>query len=387
MKKTNRFLLKFTLVLSAFMCQADPMILQPNLGSLAAEFPTLQYSVITMIITVSALFLGIAALISGSVAARLGKKKLLLAGSLLFGCGGCFTSIAPSFALIILCRMLEGLGAGFVITISMTLIPELFPDEKESNRILGMNAVATALWGTVLGTAAGYLGVISWKYANFLYLTGFVILVFQLLVIPSDRELQRHTTEGPAGKVTPSAYSVAILAFLFAVISTIFMTSVAAFIIEAGLGDSSEAGVTVSVMTVGSFLIGLAFARIFESLKSMTPVVSYIAMAVGVILPVLTPSYSIACVGAFVFGMGYGTYFPYINAEAIRISPPESTDANMSLINGAYYIGMFASSFLMAGIGSLFHNQTAMFYYKFMAVVFILFVIYYLIRAARERKK
>ena len=376
MKKSNRFLLKFTLVLSAFMCQADPMILQPNLGSLAAEFSTLQYSVITMIITVSALFLGIAALISGSVAAKIGKKKLLLTGSLLFGCGGCLTSIAPSFALIILCRILEGLGTGFVITLSMTLIPELFP-----------NAVATALWGTVLGTVAGYLGVISWKYANFLYLIGFVILIFQLLVIPSDNKLRQHTPAVPGGKVTASAYSVAILAFLFAVISTIFMTSVAAFIIDAGLGDSSQAGVTVSAMTVGSFLIGLAFAKLFESLKTLTPVVSYVAMAIGVILPVLMPSYFIACAGAFIFGMGYGTYFPYINAEAIRISPPESTDANMSLINGAYYIGMFASSFLMAGIGSLFHNQTAMFYYKFMAVVFTLFVIYYLIQAAKERKK
>ena len=132
MKKSNRFLLKFTLVLSAFMCQADPMILQPNLGSLAAEFSTLQYSVITMIITVSALFLGIAALISGSVAAKIGKKKLLLTGSLLFGCGGCLTSIAPSFALIILCRILEGLGTGFVITLSMTLIPELFPNGELS---------------------------------------------------------------------------------------------------------------------------------------------------------------------------------------------------------------------------------------------------------------
>lgn len=386
MKKTNRFLLKFTLVLSAFMVQADPMILQPNLGSLAGAFPNLEYSTVTMIITVSALFLGIASLISGSVAAKVGKKKLLLIGSVLFGCGGCLTSIVPSFALIILCRIIEGLGAGFVITVSMTLIPELFPDEKESNQILGMNAVATALWGTFIGTAAGYLGVISWRYANFLYLIGFVILVFQLLVIPDDKKQKDPSESTPKGKVTSSAYSVAILAFLFAVVSTIFMTSVAAFIIEAGLGDSSQAGITVSCMTIGAFLIGLAFAKIFETLKTLTPAISYIFMAIGVILPVLIPTYVITCIGAFIFGMGYGTYFPYINAEAIRISPPESADANISLINGAYYIGMFASSFLMAAIASLFHNSTAIFNYKFMGVVFIIFVIYYLIQAMREAK-
>ena len=387
MKKTNKFLLKFTLVLSAFMCQADPMILQPNLGSLAEEFPNLSYSTVTMIITVSALFLGIAALASGKIAQKVGKKRLLIIGSVLFGCGGCLTSVMPSFALIILCRVIEGLGAGFVITVSMTLIPELFPSEKESNQILGMNAVATALWGTFIGTAAGYLGVISWKYANFLYLIGFIILVFQVLVIPSDNRNVSEDADTPKGKVTSSAYSVAILAFLFAVVSTIFMTNVAAFIIEAGLGNSSQAGITVSVMTIGAFLIGLAFARIFESLKALTPVISYICMAIGVIIPVLMPTYLITCVGAFIFGMGYGTYFPYINAEAIRISSPENADANISLVNGAYYIGMFASSFLMAALASIFHTSSAIFNYKFMGIVFTLFVIYYLFAAVKEKKK
>lgn len=145
-----------------FPTDSIAMILQPNLGSLAEEFPNLSYSTVTMIITVSALFLGIAALASGKIAGIIGKKKLLIIGSILFGCGGCLTSVMPSFTLIILCRLIEGLGAGFVITVSMTLIPELFPDEKEGNQILGMNAVATALWGTFIGTAAGYL----WKMRN-----------------------------------------------------------------------------------------------------------------------------------------------------------------------------------------------------------------------------
>lgn len=250
-----------------------------------------------------------------------------------------------------------------------------------------MNAFATALWGTFIGTATGYLGVISWKYANFLYLIGFIILVFQLLVSPSDNRTSSEDAAAPKRKVTSSAYSVAILAFLFAIISTIFMTNVAAFIIEAGLGNSSQAGITVSVMTIGAFLIGLAFARIFESLKSLTPVISYIYMAIGIIIPVLMPTYLITCVGAFIFGMGYGTYFPYINAEAIRISPPESADANISLVNGAYYIGMFASSFLMMALASIFHTSSAVFNYKFMGVVFTLFVVYYLFAAVREKKK
>ena len=110
-------------------------------------------------------------------------------------------------------------------------------------------------------------------------------------------------------------------------------------------------------------------------------------MAIGIIIPVLMPTYLITCVGAFIFGMGYGTYFPYINAEAIRISPPESADANISLVNGAYYIGMFASSFLMMALASIFHTSSAVFNYKFMGVVFTLFVVYYLFAAVREKKK
>lgn len=386
MKNKNTFLLKFTLVASAFMVQGDPMILQPNLGSLAESYPNLSFSTITMIVTLSAAFLGMSSLCTGKLSSIIGKKKLLIIGSVLFSAGGVLTGFAPNFTMLLICRVIEGIGAGAAITVSMTLVPELFPDEKESNQIIGMNGVATALCGILIGTAAGYLGVHSWQTANYLYLIGFIILVFQLISVPSDEELKKHAVSGPQGKVTSSAYSVAIMAFLFAVVSTMFMTSVANFIIEAGLGDSAQAGITISVMSVGSFLIGFAFAKIFDKCKALTPALAYAFMAVGVFLPILAASYMATCVGAFAFGIGYGTYFPYINAEAIRISPPESADANISLINGFYYIGMFVSSFLMAAIAAVFHNSSARFNYQFMGVVFVIFILYYVVAAGFQKQ-
>lgn len=393
MKKYN-VLLSLTIVLTAsFVCQADPMILQPNLGWLAEEFSTMKYSAITTIITLSAAFLGFAAFFTGKLSAKTGKKKLLLTGTFLFAAGGTISSIAHSFPLLLTCRAIEGLGAGFSITVTMTLIPELFKDETKSSKIIGVNAVATALFGTVIGTAAGYLGEISWRYANLIYVFGFVILLFQIVNIPADKKFDTTACSYSESKTTShakisnNAYSVAIMAFLFAVISTIFMTSVAAFTIENGLGSSSEAGITISVMMLGSLFIGFAFAHLFAKFQSFTPIISFIFMAAGVILPTIFTMFSVVCISAFMFGIGYGIYFPYINAEAIRISSPENTDANMSLINGGYYTGMFASSFLMEFIGNIFNNSSATFMYEFMGVAFIIFIIYYLIKAYFEYAK
>ena len=188
-------------------------------------------------------------------------------------------------------------------------------------------------------------------------------------------------------KITGSAVNVGVMAFLFAVVSTMFMTSVSAFVAESELGNSSRAGMAITVMTIGSFIIGFLFSRIFTWLKNLTPAVSYIFMLIGVLFPVLITAYQAVLAGAAVFGMGYGIYFPYINAECIRVSPAENCDANLSMVNGCYYIGMFASSFLMGAVNKLFHNSSARFNYKFMACAFVVFVVYYLILAVVKEKR
>lgn len=387
MNKKRSFLVKFTLLLSAFMVQGDPMILQPNIASIAEDFPNYAYSTITMVMTISAVFVGVASFSVGGLAKRIHKKKLLLAGTALFVAGGTLTSLMPAFSLILVTRLAEGFGAGIVITTSMTMIPELYPDENEANAILGMNGVATAVWGAVIGAVSGWLGVISWRVANLIYLAGIVIFVFQLLALPGEREKQLYHEIRQERSITRPAVRVGVMAFLFAVVSTMFMTSVSAFVVESGLGDSSQAGMTITVMTVGSFVIGFVFFRIFARLKNLTPAVSYVLMLAGVLLPVLITAYWSVLAGAAVFGMGYGIYFPYINAECIRVSPAENCDANLSLVNGCYYIGMFASSFLMGAVNTLFHDSTARFDYIFMSCAFCAFVIYYLILAAAEKRK
>lgn len=380
-------MVKLTLLLSAFMVQGDPMILQPNVASIAKDFPEYAYSTITMIMTISAVFVGVASFLVSSLAEKFHKKKLLLTGTAIFVAGGVLTSAMPVFFLILAARMAEGFGAGIVITTSMTLIPELYQDENEANGILGMNGVATAVWGAVIGTVSGYLGVISWRTANLIYLIGIIIFVFQIVVLPGEKERVLYHKTSQKRKITGSAVNVGVMAFLFAVVSTMFMTSVSAFVAESELGNSSRAGMAITVMTIGSFIIGFLFSRIFTWLKNLTPAVSYIFMLIGVLFPVLITAYQAVLAGAAVFGMGYGIYFPYINAECIRVSPAENCDANLSMVNGCYYIGMFASSFLMGAVNKLFHNSSARFNYKFMACAFVVFVVYYLILAVVKEKR
>lgn len=135
-KLKNPTMTGLVLILSAFMCSADSMTLQPIIGLLATEiFPEYGYATCSMIMTVSALALAIISIATGALT-KIGKKKLLLAGSALFTAGGCAGVLINNIYYILATRLIEGLGAGLVLTISMMLIPSLFEEQKQVDKLI-----------------------------------------------------------------------------------------------------------------------------------------------------------------------------------------------------------------------------------------------------------
>ena len=137
--------------------------------------------------------------------------------------------------------------------------------------------------------------------------------------------------------------------------------------------------------TIGSMLIGFAFARVFGALKRFTPGVLYIVMAIGTGILLLSSSLTMACVAAFIFGMGYNSYFSYFLAKVSIISDENSLDANMSLCNGIYYLGMFVASFAVQAVGSISGNDSMVFAFKVMLVCLVILAVFHLIAAAVGR--
>lgn len=390
-KMKNPKMTGFVLILSAFMCAADSMTLQPIIELLATEvFPGYGYATVSLIMTVSALALAAISILAGFLT-KAGKKRLLIIGSILFTVGGLAGVLITNIYYIIFTRLIEGVGAGLVITVSMMLIPALFKEQAQVDKLMGFNGVMTSVFAALIGFTSGYMALVNWKLPFMYYACGIVVLLFQIAFIPNDKDMKpAEDAAVPVSHISRRGVIHAIDTFIYGTITTFFFICISGVVAELGIGNAAQAGTVTTFNTIGSFLIGFAFAKIFGKLKRFTAPVLYIVMSLGVFLVLSSTTLPFACAAAFVFGMGYNAYFSYFLAKVSMISDETSLDANMSLCNGIYYLGMFIASFAVSGVATMFQNESTVFSFKFLLWSLIALAVIHVICAivgnTREKK-
>jgi EmrB/QacA subfamily drug resistance transporter len=161
------------------------------------------------------LALGGAVVIAGRLGDAFGRKRVYLAGMLLFTAAALGAALAPSVEVLIGTRALQGLGAATVYTVSLAILDDAFPPE-ERGRALGIWTAVAAL-----GLAAGPLvgGAVvegaSWRWI-FVLLVPFAAASFVItlsLVRESRDETAPRAVDVPGA--VASAVALVALVMLF----------------------------------------------------------------------------------------------------------------------------------------------------------------------------
>jgi Major Facilitator Superfamily len=110
----------------------------------------------------------VAAAAGGLLRARLGLRGAALLGPLVFVAGGLVCAAAPSIAVLLAGRLVQGLGAGLALALSYGCIRILFPEPQWPRLFALISAVwaIAALAGPLVG--AGLIALAGWRLA---YLT------------------------------------------------------------------------------------------------------------------------------------------------------------------------------------------------------------------------
>lgn len=119
-------------------------------------------------------------LIGGSLGDKLGRKKILMWGILVFIIGSAACGFAPSVSLLIAFRIVQGIGGALMIPGSLSLISTSI-NEKERGKAIGTwSAFTTVLiiGGPVLGGALADAGL--WRYIFFINVPIGVATMFML---------------------------------------------------------------------------------------------------------------------------------------------------------------------------------------------------------------
>lgn len=164
--------------------------------SLHSTFTDLQW-----VIDGYALVLAALVLTAGSLADRIGRRAVYLAGLVLFAASSAACGAAPSAAVLIASRAVQGLGAAMMFATTMALLSNSYPGgsgdrppDKQSGRDRG---VAFGTWGAVNGAAAAAGPIVGglltthlgWRWIFYVNLPVSVIaVVMSVIVIPESRD-------------------------------------------------------------------------------------------------------------------------------------------------------------------------------------------------------
>ena len=144
----------------------------------------LQWTVNGYLLTLSALIL-----LGGSLADRLGRRRMFVVGVLWFTAASLLCALAPTVELLVFARVLQGVGGALLTPGSLAILESAFCREDRA-RAIGAWSALTGIAAAVGPLLGGYLiGALSWRWIFLINLPlGLLVAVFALRHVPDSHD-------------------------------------------------------------------------------------------------------------------------------------------------------------------------------------------------------
>ena len=167
-----------------FMATLDSSIVNISLPTIARYFGVplsgaVEWVIIAYLVVTASVLLTV-----GRLADMIGRKPIWVTGLIIFITGSAICGAAPSLAILIAARGLQGLGGALIMAISPAMLTSAFP-AHERGRALGINAVFVALGVSTGPTLGGIItSNLSWRWIFYVNVPiGIVGIVASLLIL------------------------------------------------------------------------------------------------------------------------------------------------------------------------------------------------------------
>lgn len=401
MKKESIFTSTFILnTLISFLFYIVFYVLTSSIGTYALE--QLHQSTVVSL-SLSSIFV-IGALIgrvwTGIAVTKLGMKKLLYIGGIIFlvlTLGYYFTTNIP---LLFIIRIIQGAGFGIGATASGTIAGHVVPASRRGEGI-GYYALSVTLAAAVgpaisimIYSALGFnvlLGV-----ALVLLLLTFVMIFFVHVKELSPEERDRALANAPKGLdkfIEKSALPISIVAFLAGFIDSAILTGMGTFSTDLKIPLAGSLFFTFYAVFI--FLSRPFTGRLFDTKGDnwvWHPTFFFFAVAMllvgvaGFLHPTL--GFIMLLVSGAAFGLGYGGVAPFGQAIAIRTASKERIGVATSTFFGFLDLGVGGGPIVLGALipmlGKGMHGFQNLYLLSAPAVV-IVWIIYILIHGRHQK--
>lgn len=303
----------------------------------------------------------------GILADRFGRKKIIVPSLFLFGIAGTACGFVGSFNLLLLLRFLQGIGAASLLSLTVTLIGDLFTAERRTTA-MGYNASVSSIGTALYPTIGGALATIGWNYPFMLPLVAIPIGLLVLFALKNPE---------PKGKQNLKEYlKNALKALKNRQIVGLFIASTANFVLLYGayvtylpilIADSFKEppfkiGLILSSISIAIAITSSQLGRLARRFPETTLIrASFVFFALALLIIPFIKIFWLLLIPTTIFGIGLGIGFPSIQTLLAALAP-KGYLATIISVNGTFFglgqtLGplLMGVAFGMGGISSVFY--------------------------------
>jgi EmrB/QacA subfamily drug resistance transporter len=173
-----------------FMVILDVAIVNVALPSIQADLAFSAQN-LQWVVSAYALTFGGLLLLGGRAADLLGRRRIFVAGVAVFALASLLGGLAPSGAILIAARALQGIGAAAMTPAALSILMTTFPEGAERNKALGAWGAVGASGGTIGLLVGGVLTeTVGWEWIFLLNVPiGAMVIAFSPVVLDETRAI------------------------------------------------------------------------------------------------------------------------------------------------------------------------------------------------------
>jgi MFS transporter, ACDE family, multidrug resistance protein len=277
--------------------------------------------------------------VMGILADRWGRKKILVPSLLVFGLAGFLCFWVDDFNLLLLLRVIQGIGGAALGSLNLTLIGDLYRGRERAN-VMGYNAAVLSIATAGYPLFGGILTLSGWNYPFLMNAAAIPVGILVLFYLKNPEPIQQidlkeyfHSTFRLINqKNIWLLYSISLVTFII-----LYGSYLTYFPLYLSANFDASAFIIGLLMSSSSVLNAISSTQVGKLMRRFSERTlirwAFLCFMLSMLLIPLISGIYIILLPTFLFGLGMGLAMPSIQNLLTGSAPLENRAAFMS-VNG-----------------------------------------------------
>jgi MFS family permease len=331
------------------------VLISPVLPKIQAAYATVPgvKALAPLVLTIPALALAVLAPFAGAVVDRLGRKRLLVAATLLYAVFGTAPLWLGSIGAVLVSRVLVGIAEAAIMTCCTTLIGDYYTGRRR-DRYLALQTMCASASATAFFVLGGAAGSAGWRAPFWIYAVSLLLAPAMAAFLPQPaRQGAAAQSVDAAEERRPFPWrplaSTCALTFFGAMVFYTVPVEMSFLLGGVGVKASGVIGLATALASAATVAGAVGFARSRRGPDALLPAV-FAVCAAGFVLMALAGNAVLLILGAVVNCLGTGMLLPSLLTRAMSRLDYADRGRGTGLFMAAFFGGEFVCPLVLLAL-------------------------------------